>query len=190
MNDSEIRNQMPKGNKYAFFNLKIDLFVPQILFSYMYITGWACIDQIQEKNAWMNKCKMAEKNLMQNDILPLNENSIKFLYVKFSLSKKAAGFEKILESIWRLLHIYFINLKWTKGHLFIFNHFIDMRTTVSLSISSRKNVFLLTFSNKNTFFPNEMDKLTVVLMSIKWLNKKRWTLVENSLCHWGKMLWR
>ena len=49
MNDSEIRNQMPKGNKYAFFNLKIDLFVPQILFSYMYFTGSACIDQIQEK---------------------------------------------------------------------------------------------------------------------------------------------
>ena len=61
----------------------------------------------------------------------------------------------------------------TKGHLFLFNHFIDMRTTVSLSISCRKNVFLLKFSNKNTFFPHKMDKLTVVLMSIKRLNKER-----------------
>ena len=43
-------------------------------------------------------------------------------------------------------------LSLTKGHLFLFNHFIDMRTTVSLSISCRKNVFLLKFSNKNTFF--------------------------------------
>ena len=48
-----------------------------------------------------------------------------------------------------------------------------MRTTVRLSISCRKNVFLLKFSNKNTFFPNEMDKLTVVLMFIKRLNKER-----------------
>ena len=31
----------------------------------------------------------------------------------------------------------------TKGHLFLFNHFIDMRTTFSLS----KNVFLLKFSS-------------------------------------------
>ena len=64
-----------------------------------------------------------------------------------------------------------------KGHLFLFNHFIDMRTTVSLSISCRKNVFLLKFSNKNTFFPYEMDKLTVVLMSLKRLNKERRPLV-------------
>ena len=48
-----------------------------------------------------------------------------------------------------------------------------MRTTVSLSISCRKNVFLLKFSNKNTFFPHEMDKLMVVLKSIKTLNKER-----------------
>jgi hypothetical protein len=61
----------------------------------------------------------------------------------------------------------------TKGHLFLFNHFIDMRTTDILSISCRKNVFLLKFSNKNMFFPHEMDKLTVVLMSIKRLNKER-----------------
>ena len=54
-----------------------------------------------------------------------------------------------------------------KGHLFLFNHFIDMRTTVSLSISCRKNVFLLKFSNKNMSFLHEMDKLTVALMSIK-----------------------
>ena len=47
-----------------------------------------------------------------------------------------------------------------------------------MSISCRKNVFLLKFSNKNTFFPHKMDKLTVVLMSIKWLNKKRWPLVH------------
>ena len=33
--------------------------------------------------------------------------------------------------------------KVAKGHLFLFNHFIDMRTTVSLSISCGKNVFLL-----------------------------------------------
>ena len=65
----------------------------------------------------------------------------------------------------------------SKGHLFLFNHFIDMRTTVSLSISYRKNVVLLKFSNKNTFFPHEMDKLMVALMSIKWLNKERRPLV-------------
>ena len=69
----------------------------------------------------------------------------------------------------------------TKGHLFLFNHFIDMRTTVSLSISCRKNVFLLKFSNKNTFFLHEMDKLTVVLMSIKWLNKIEQPLVLATL---------
>ena len=51
-----------------------------------------------------------------------------------------------------------------------------MRTTVNLSISCRKNVFLLKFSNLFTFFKNfqqkhEMDKLTVVLMSIKSLDK-------------------
>ena len=61
----------------------------------------------------------------------------------------------------------------TKGHLFLFNHFIEIRTTVSLSISYRKNVVLLKFSNKNTFFPHKIDKLMVVLMSIKWLNKER-----------------
>ena len=55
----------------------------------------------------------------------------------------------------------------TKGRSILFNHFIDMRTTVNLSISCRKNLFLLKFSNKNTFFLHEMDKLMVVLMSIK-----------------------
>ena len=49
----------------------------------------------------------------------------------------------LIEIFWRIP---------TKGHLFLFNHFIDMRTTVNLSISCRKNVFLLKFSNKNTFF--------------------------------------
>ena len=44
----------------------------------------------------------------------------------------------------------------TKGRLSLFNLFIDIRTTA--------------------FFLYEMDKLTVVLMSIKWLNKKRWPL--------------
>ena len=43
-----------------------------------------------------------------------------------------------------------------EGRSILFNHFIDMRTTANLSISCRKNVFL-----------HEMDKLTVVLMSIK-----------------------
>ena len=66
----------------------------------------------------------------------------------------------------------------SKGHLFLFNHFIDIRTAVSLSISCRKNLFLLKFSNKNTFFPHEMDKLTVVLMSIKRLNKERRPLIQ------------
>ena len=73
---------------------------------------------------------------------------------------------------------------YTKGRLSLFNHFIDMRTTVSLSISCQKTVFLLIlkkiadpsftrkrvllkFSNKNTFFLHEVDRLTVVLMSIK-----------------------
>ena len=60
-----------------------------------------------------------------------------------------------------------------KGHLSLFNLFIDMRTTVGLSISCEKNVFLLENFNKNRFFPHEMNKLTVVLMSIKRLNKER-----------------
>ena len=66
----------------------------------------------------------------------------------------------------------------SKGSSILFDHFIDMRTTVNLSISCRKNVFLLKFSNKNTFFLHEMDKLTVVLMSMKWLNKIERTLVD------------
>ena len=65
-----------------------------------------------------------------------------------------------------------------KGRSFLINHFIDMRTTVNLSISCRKNVFLLKFSNKNTVFLYEMDKLTVDLMSIKWLNKIERPLVN------------
>ena len=39
-----------------------------------------------------------------------------------------------------------------KGRLSLFNIFIDMRTTVSLSISCGKNMFLLENFNKNTFF--------------------------------------
>ena len=66
----------------------------------------------------------------------------------------------------------------TKVCLSLFNVFIDMRTTVTLSISCGKKVFLLENFNKNTFFPHEMDRLTVVLMSIKWLNEKRWPLEE------------
>ena len=54
-----------------------------------------------------------------------------------------------------------------------------MRTTVSLFISCRKNMFLLKFFNKNTFFPHEMDKLTDVLMSIKRLNKGRQPLIRS-----------
>ena len=68
----------------------------------------------------------------------------------------------------------------TKGRLSLY--FIDMRTTVSLSISCGKNVFLLENFNKTTFFLYEMDKLTVVLISIKWLNKKRWPLVWQHFC--------
>ena len=82
--------------------------------------------------------------------------------------------------LYRMTHqicIHFNKESACKGHLFIFNHCIDMRTSVSLSISCRKNVFLLKFSNKNTFFPHEMDKLMVVLMSIKRLNKERRPLV-------------
>ena len=52
-----------------------------------------------------------------------------------------------------------------------------MRPTVSESISCRKNVFLFENFNKNTFFLHEMDKLTVVLMSIERLNK-----IERPLC--------
>ena len=58
-----------------------------------------------------------------------------------------------------------------------------MRTTVSLSISYRKNMFLLKFSNKKTFFPHEMDKLTIVLMSIKRLNKERRPLAADAVWH-------
>ena len=52
----------------------------------------------------------------------------------------------------------------TKGRSILFNHFIDMRKTVNLSISCRKNVVLLKFSNKNTLIPHEMDKLTDVMI--------------------------
>ena len=45
------------------------------------------------------------------------------------------------------------------GRLSLFNHFIDMRTTVILSISCGKNMFLLENFNKNTFFIHDMDKL-------------------------------
>ena len=40
--------------------------------------------------------------------------------------------------------------------------------------------YLMKFSKKNTFFLHEMDKLTVVLMSIKWLNK-----IERPLVLWS-----
>ena len=68
------------------------------------------------------------------------------------------------------------NLQWcakettkthTKGRSILFNHFIDMKATVNLSISCRKKRVLMENFNKNTFFLHEMDKLTVVLMSIK-----------------------
>ena len=52
-----------------------------------------------------------------------------------------------------------------------------MRPTVSGSISCRKNEFLLKFSNRNTFFLHEMNKLTAVLMSIELWNKERQPLV-------------
>ena len=54
-----------------------------------------------------------------------------------------------------------------KGCLSLFHHSIDMRTDVNLSISCRKNMFLLENFNKNKFFLHEMDKLTSVLMSIE-----------------------
>jgi len=86
-----------------------------------------------------------------------------------------SSWEKKID-LYRMTHqicIHFNKESACKGHLFIFNHCIDMRTSVSLSISCRKNVFLLKFSNKNTFFPHEMDKIMVVLKSIKTLNKER-----------------
>ena len=58
-------------------------------------------------------------------------------------------------------------ISYTKGRSILFNHFIDMRTTLNLSISCRKNEYLLENFNKNTFFLHEMYKLRVVLMSIK-----------------------
>ena len=61
----------------------------------------------------------------------------------------------------------YLEVAFTKGRSILFNHFIAMRATINLSISCRKNVFLLENFNKNTFFLHEMDKLTVVLMSIK-----------------------
>ena len=79
-------------------------------------------------------------------------------YFSFAFVKKISNFDPISINPVKL-H--------SEGRSILSNHFIDMRTTVSLSISCRKNVFLLKFSNKNTFFPYEMDKLTVVLMSIK-----------------------
>ena len=54
-----------------------------------------------------------------------------------------------------------------KGRSILFNHFIDIRTTINLFISCRKDVFLLENFNKNMFFLHEMDTLTVVLISIK-----------------------
>ena len=46
----------------------------------------------------------------------------------------------------------------SKGCLSLFNLFIDMRTTVRMSISCGKNLFLLENFNKDTFF------------SMKWTN--------------------
>ena len=76
------------------------------------------------------------------------------------------------------LHVCFFFL--SKGYLSLFNHYIDMRTDIDLSISCRKSVFLLENFNKNTFFLHEMDKLTFVLMSVKWLNKIEQRLVGMS----------
>ena len=67
----------------------------------------------------------------------------------------------------RAQYIHYDSKLLAKGHSILFNHFIDMRTTVNLSILCRKNLFLLENFNKNTFFLHEIDKLTVVLMSIK-----------------------
>ena len=58
-----------------------------------------------------------------------------------------------------------------------------MRTTVNLSILYRKNVFLLENFNKYTIFLHEMDKLTVVLIPIKWLDKIERPLVK--ICRHG-----
>ena len=74
--------------------------------------------------------------------------------------------------------IWMISKLYPKGCLSLFHHSIDMRTAVNLSISCRKNVLLLKLSEKNTFFLHEMDKLTAVLMSMKWWNKERQPLVE------------
>jgi hypothetical protein len=43
-----------------------------------------------------------------------------------------------------------------KGRLSLFHHSIDMRTTVNLPISCRKNMVLLKFSNKNMFFLHDL----------------------------------
>ena len=63
---------------------------------------------------------------------------------------------------------------------------LDIRTTINLSNSCRKNVFLLKISNKNTFFLRVMDKLMVVLMSIKWLIKNERPL---SKCSKDEKVW-
>ena len=70
---------------------------------------------------------------------------------------------------------------YVKGRSILFNHFINLRTSVNLSISCRKNMFLLENFNKNMFFLHEMDKLTSVLMSIEWWNKGRQPLVSRRL---------
>ena len=59
------------------------------------------------------------------------------------------------------------NLTATKGCLSLFHYSIDMKKAVNLSISCRNSAFLLENYNKNTFFLNEMDKLTAVFMSIE-----------------------
>jgi len=94
-----------------------------------------------------------------------------------------AHFDRVCDKKWSKSDAItlWVDVLCVKGRLSLFNLFIDMRTTVSLSISCGKNVFLLENFNKNTFFLHEMDKLTVVLMSIKWLNKKRWPLIVTLL---------
>ena len=62
--------------------------------------------------------------------------------------------------------VLFYNMR-SKGCLFLFHHSVDMRTDVNLSISCRKNMFLLENFNKNKFFLYEIDKLTAVLMSLE-----------------------
>ena len=70
-------------------------------------------------------------NLTWNDTSPNGANWVK---------KPAPSVYEWDDAAWVMAGCFIIFGKLIKGRLILFNHFIDMRTTINLSISCRKNV--------------------------------------------------